>query len=240
MTTRPPKKRSGALLATALLTGSFISSFAGETVAKSDGTKNVAPILASGNPLSFLDGRIIFDVQERIRWEIRDNNFDFSDALDSPTDDNWFLQRFRIGMLIKPVSWLKIYGQGQDSREIYSDRADYPGLFAAEGDDSFDLRQAYIEIGDPKLFPLSLKAGRQLLGYGDERLIGGFDWNNIGRTFDAVKLRFEQPGWWVDAFASSVVVPVRGSFNKSDAFYDDDNFISDTLFYGLYASTSAV
>jgi hypothetical protein len=31
------------------------------------------------------------------RWEIRDNNFDFDDSINALTDDNWFLQRFRIG-----------------------------------------------------------------------------------------------------------------------------------------------
>jgi len=236
----PSLKKSGALLAAALLTSSLTSSFAGETAVKSTGPKPLAAKAPASNPLSFYDGKFTFDVQERFRWEIRENNFDFNDAVNALTDDNWFLQRFRIGLLIKPVSWLKIYGQGQDSREINSDRPDFPGQLAAEGDDTFDLRQGYVEIGDPKLFPLSLKVGRQILSYGDERLIGAFDWNNIGRTFDAAKLRFEQPGWWVEAFASAVVVPIRGSFNKSDVFDEDDLAANDTIFYGLYASTAAI
>ena len=142
------------------------------------------------NPLSFAEGKVVFDVQERLRWEVRNNNFDFNDGVNAPTDDNWLLQRFRLGVAIKPTDWLKIYAQAQDSREINSDRPDFPGLLGAEGDDAFDLRQGYIEIGNPKEFPLTLKAGRQILSYGDERVIGAFDWNNIGRTFDAVKFRW--------------------------------------------------
>ena len=45
-------KKSGALLATALLTGSLTSSFAGEAVAKSTGAKTAT----DRNPLSFADG----------------------------------------------------------------------------------------------------------------------------------------------------------------------------------------
>ena len=205
---------------------------------KTDG-KAVAQKAPERNPLSFFDGLLTFDVQERFRWEIRDNNFDFNDDVNALTDDNWFLQRFRIGLLIKPSPWLKIYAQMQDSREINSDRVDLPGVLAAEGDDTFDLRQGYIEIGNPKEFPLSLKVGRQILSYGDERLIGAFDWNNIGRTFDAAKLRWEEKDWWLDAFASTVVVPARGQYNQSD-FVNGTELDREQVFSGLYFSTSAV
>jgi hypothetical protein len=232
------RKKSGGLLAAALLAGSFMPSFAGETMHIS-GEQAVVQKAPPGNPLSFLDGVLTFDVQERLRWEIRDNNFDFNDDVNVFTDDNWLLQRFRIGLLIKPTPWLRIYAQGQDSREINSDRADFPGLLGAEGDDSFDLRQGYIEIGDPKLFPLTLKVGRQLLSYGDERLVGAFDWNNIGRTFDAVKLRWEEKLWSVDAFASTVVVPTRGQYNQSDLFNGNETG-REQFFAGVYFSTTAL
>ena len=180
-----------------------------------------------------------FDVQERLRWEIRNNNFDFDDGINSATDDNWLLQRFRIGLLVQPTSWLKIYAQAQDSREINSDRADFPGLVGAEGDDSFDLRQAYVEFGNVRDFPLTLKLGRQILSYGDERLVGSFDWNNIGRTFDAVKLRWEEKLWSLDAFAGTVVVPTRGQYNQSDLFNGNETDRTQIL-SGLYFSTTAL
>ena len=180
-----PKRKSGALFAAALLIGNSICSLAGEVVTEQ---KKIVTVRTESNPLCILDGRICFDLEERFRWEIRENNFDFDDSVNSLTDDNWFLQRARIGILIKPCDWFRIYAQGQDSREIDSDRPDIPGLFGAEGDDTFDLRQAWLEFGNSKEFPLTIKVGRQILSYGDERLIGAFDWNNIGRTFDAVKL----------------------------------------------------
>ncbi len=37
--------------------------------------------------LSFFDGKVVFDIQERVRWEIRENNFDFNDNVRSLTDE---------------------------------------------------------------------------------------------------------------------------------------------------------
>jgi hypothetical protein len=141
-------KKGGGLFAAALLAGSSMSSQAGETEVKSTDDKTVIEKAPDANPLSFDDGKIIFDVQERLRWENRNNNFDFNSATRSVTDGNWFEQRFRIGVALQPVEWLKIYAQAQDSREFNSLRGNVPGVSAAEGDDAFDLRQGYIEIAD--------------------------------------------------------------------------------------------
>ena len=228
--------KCGALFAAALLAGMSAPSHAGETTAVAPAPPAKAP---PANPLSFAGGLLTFDVQERLRWEIRDNNFDFNDAVNVLTDDNWLLQRFRIGLMVKPIDWLAIYAQGQDSREINSDRADFPGVLGAEGDNAFDLRQGYVEFANYRKFPLGVKIGRQLLSYGDERLVGSFDWNNIGRTFDAVKLRIEQPKWWLDGFASTVVIPTRGKYNQSD-FGDGNETERGQVFSGLYFSTTAL
>src|SRR4030095_11749151 len=137
--------------------------FAGHT--ETD-TKAIAPPppveKKEANPLCFLDGKLCFDIQERLRFEGRNNNFDFNSDVDSLTDDSFLLNRFRIGVAIKPVDWLKIYAQGQDSREWLSDRPTIPGAMGAEGDDQFDLRQAYVQLG-----PKSVNAtiGRQTLAY---------------------------------------------------------------------------
>lgn len=178
-------------------------------------------------PLSFADGRVVFGIEDQTRFEYRDNNFDFNSGLRTINDDSWLLNRFRLSMQLKPADWLTFYVQGQDAREIASDRADIPGLLGAEGDNPFDLRQLYVEIGDAKVSPLSLKVGRQVLLYGDQRLIGPLEWSNISRTFDAVKLRYTgKDGLWVDAFVSSVVVIDRFGMDDSD---------KDSLLSGLYA-----
>jgi hypothetical protein len=183
------------------------------------------------NPLSFCDGRFVFDLEERIRIEDRDNNRDFNAGLHDDNDDSWILNRFRIGLAIKPVSWLKLYGQMQDIREALSDRSNIPGVRGAEGDDAADLRQAYVAIGDTKKFPLLLAVGRQSITYGDARLVADSKWNNFGRTFDDVRLRYEVPEFWVEGFAMRPVQIRRHDFDDSDS--------ADNLF-GIYASTTAL
>src|SRR5919198_353531 len=156
-------------------------SLAGTPVYPETPAKNVVLTKTETNPLCFLDGKLCFDGHDRLRFEIRENNFDFDDSIDSVTDDSFLLQRFRIGAAFKPVEWLKFYAQGQDTREFFSERPNIPGAMGAEGDDTFDLRQGYIQIG-PKAW--NLTAGRQTLAYGDEGLVGLSEGDNFGRTFD--------------------------------------------------------
>lgn len=192
-----------------------------------------------GNPLCFLDGALCFDVENRLRLEVRSDNFDFNDSVNSVTDDTWLLQRFRIGVLIKPSRWFRLYAQGQDSREFESERPNIPGALGAEGDNNFDLRQGWIEIANYEAFPLGVKIGRQILSYGDERLVGAFDWNNFGRTFDAVKFTFQQKPWSLDVFAASVVNIRRDQFDTSDLFNGDETH-RDQVFTGAYFTTAAI
>jgi hypothetical protein len=137
--------------------------------------KQPAPVIppTAPNPLSFFDGKLTFDIEEKMRAEVRENNFDFNSDLNSLTDDSWLLQRARLGLLYKPTPWLRIYAQGQDVREIDSDRPNVIGQLGAEGDDTFDLLEGWLDIGDPTA--LSFRAGRQKLSFGDQRLVG--PWN---------------------------------------------------------------
>jgi hypothetical protein len=163
-----------------------------------------------------------------MRLEVRQNNRDFNNSSHEITDDSWVLNRFRLGLTIAPNSWVKVYGQTQDSREAFSQRPNVPGLNGADGDDHFDLRQAYVAIGDLKKFPLQVTVGRQAITYGDARLVADSKWGNFGRTFDAARVRFEEPHFWVEGFFMRPVQIERGQFNESDSA---DNF------GGVYFST---
>ena len=118
----------------------------------------------------------------------------------------------------------------QDSREAYSVRPNIPGVQGAEGDDEFDLRQAYIALGDLKQFPVVLTIGRQVINYGDTRLVADSRWGNFGRTFDGIRFRFEQPHFWIEPFFVRPVQIVRHEFDDDDSA---DNF------GGVYFSTDS-
>lgn len=171
--------------------------------------------------------------QARARGEMRQNMYDFDSSRSAVTDDTWLLHRLRLGLEWQPVEWLHVTLQGQDVRESFSKRADIPNQNGAEGDDAFDLRLASVELGNPK--HLSVKLGRQVLSYGDERLVGPLEWLNFSRTFDAVKLHYQAPTWWVEAFTSSVVRIHESRFNLSD--WGDNRDVRNQFFSGVYFSS---
>jgi len=196
---------------------------------------------ADSNPLSLADGKLVFDVQERLRLENQSNMYDFNSHVDSLTDEAFLLQRARLGMLVTPTTWVRAYAQGQDTRQFFAKVDNVPYVLGSSGDDNVDLRQGYIEAGDLKEFPLVAKVGRQELSYGDERLIGVFDWNNFSRTFDAAKLHYQndEQHFWADAFAARVVNIQDNGPQRNYGFQFNDSDGNDN-FDGLYAGTTAL
>ena len=188
------------------------------------------------NPLSFYGGKLVFDFQEKMRFEYRENNFDFNDSLDSLTDDSWLLQRARLGMKIKPVEWFTFYVQGQSSFELDSDRPNEPGVLGAEGDDPMEIRQAWTQFGRKEF---NLTVGRQILSYGDERILGPLDWTNLGRTFDAARFHYEKSDWWVDVFAASVVTFDSDELNAS-ALFNNQGAGRNQVLSGVYFSSTGL
>lgn len=164
--------------------------------------------------------------QVRLRYEVKDNagsfaNRDFiSDGQDNSND--FLMLRTKLHLGYTPASWVNFFVEGRDSRGWWDKREPSPD------DDSFDLHQAFIALGNAKEFPFSLKVGRQEMAYGDERFVGVSDWSNIGRVFDAAKVRFENDSFWMDGFVGRVVIPYDDHFNVSS----DYDWLS-----GIYAST---
>jgi hypothetical protein len=174
-----------------------------------------------------------FGVQTRLRYEMKENGGfvggagsanDFrKNGVDN--DNSYLLYRVkpRIGYTHE---WFSVFLEGRMSGSTGDDRNPNP-----ESDGPIDLHQAYVTVGNHKEFPFSLKVGRQELSYGDERLIGAFNWNNIGRVFDAAKVRWQNPWFGADFFASRVIIPDDNNFNLPND-YD--------WFFGMYASTKKI
>lgn len=201
----------------------------GSAGAQADGAYPTAS--NQGFTLPGLSDRLSLSFEERLRGEWRDNQFDFNDQSDALTDDTWLLSRTRLGVRLTATPWLRFAAEGQDLRESFSDRPDVIGALGAEGDDDFDLRQGYVEIGDPAR--LSLTLGRQELNYGDGRLVSRAPWKNSGQSFDAARVHYQGSHWWLDGFVSSVVRFRDGHFNQSDWLADDTR---NETFSGLYLS----
>ncbi len=169
-------------------------------------------------------------------------------------DNDYLLSRIRIHAGYTDL-WWGAYVEGQssladgDHRYAYANAPAIAGTTKTLGygpeSDSIDLHQAYVTLGDLKEFPLSLKVGRQELTYGDERLIGAFGWNNIGRSFDAAKVRW-QPAWFaVDFFTGMPVVPRDGQFDMPNNYdwlsgtYATVTKIPKTILEGYFLARNA-
>lgn len=147
----------------------------------------------------------------RVRGEFRERveGFDGAGFVDD-RQDLYYLTRVRLNAAVTPTRLLSFQVQVQDARVARKTVGPVGVPFKAP----FDLRMAFADVGDAKS-PFALRAGRQELAFGEQRLIGHVSWVNAARTFDAVKLTFRQPAFSVDVFGASVVRIQEGEFDTS-------------------------
>jgi hypothetical protein len=158
----------------------------------------------------------------RVRGELRERMEGFDGLGFTPgRDDSYYLTRLRLTAAVQPSPYLGATVQLQDAR--VADKSIGPTI--APFRDSFDLRMAFADIGGAKS-SVQLRAGRQELVYGDQRLVGHVSWVNAARTFDAAKAIVRGKTFTLDVFAGSVVNLRDTAFNKS-AF-------DASQFYGAY------
>ncbi len=160
-----------------------------------------------GRPISQLNQQtpswLNLGVAYRFRFEGRAGN-----GFRPDRGEGYGLNRVLVDVGVKPKSWLQFHFQGQDARAPGKEPA--PGLFR----DPFDVRQAWVQVGDAEKGLVHARIGRQPLLYGKQRLVGPLDWTNTARQFDAAKLTVGEKDLHLDLFAASVVVIDPGDFNE--------------------------
>jgi hypothetical protein len=139
------------------------------------------------------------------------------------TNDFYFLDRLRIKLGIKPKEWLLLYGEVQDARIFFNHHIANANPY----EDKWTLWQAYPQLGSSETGWIDALAGRQVLRFGDERVIGPSNWLNVGRTFNVARVDIHHPGFLVSVFASSVV-PGENT--------DLHNALPGNNMYGVYGS----
>jgi hypothetical protein len=141
------------------------------------------------------------------------------------TRDFYLLYRLRLQLTIRPRSWLRFHGEVQDSRIFFNHHIPNANPYQ----DTWTLWEAYVEIGNSREGLADAVAGRQVLAFGDERLIGPSNWLNVGRTFNAARVDLHPGDYKVTVFAASVVPG-----NNSDLH----NAFPGNNLYGVYSSLS--
>jgi len=141
-----------------------------------------------------------------VRGEIRQRSeVDARDFNASTTPADVHLLRTRLDVSVDPVDRVDVLVQIQDSRRFGEGD---PALGRGTLDPSsgtLDLHQGYFRVNGLFDAPLSLTVGRQELIYGNQRLVGAVGWSNVGRTFDAGVLSYEDSILSVDLFAARLV-----------------------------------
>lgn len=83
-------------------------------------------------------------------------------------EDFYYLYRLRVNLGIKPKNWLLFFGEVQDSRIFFNHHIGNVNPY----EDKWTLWQAYPQLGSSETGWVDGLAGRQVLRFGDERVIG--------------------------------------------------------------------
>jgi Alginate export len=141
----------------------------------------------------------------------------------APTKDSYLLDRLRVWMAIHPKEWLLFTGEVQDSRIFFNHHIPNTNPY----EDTWTLWQGYAQVGSSTAGWVDVVGGRQVLRFGDERVIGPSDWLNVGRTFNVARVDLHHSGYVVSLFASAVV-PGDNSYLH--------NALPGNNLYGVYGS----
>ena len=157
-----------------------------------------------------------FEAKEGGGFTDAGQNWDFSANGGFDNNNAYALLRV-MPRVVYTGKWFGAMVEGRSSYSFRDERfaASGPGYGLAERDGPMDVHQAFVQWGNHKEFPVSLKVGRQELAYGDQRLVGHLRWNNNARTFDALKLRWQNALFGVDVFTGGLVYNDHHNLNRS-------------------------
>lgn len=150
-----------------------------------------------------------FTGQVRARFESMDSTFV------PHVETGWSVPlRVRLGVNAVVSERLRGYVQIQDARLFGEEKS------TVSNEKNIDLHAAYGELRHPgSSGAWQLRVGRQELSYGNERIIGAVDWNNVGRSFDAVHSRLQHGAWTADLVAARLAATGTGAGSDSDDLF---------------------
>lgn len=176
----------------------------------------------------------------RLRMESETNrNFGTRD----PSNDTFLLHRYLLHADLDYRQLFRVFIEGVDARVEDRDLPQIPGM-----ENTFDIHQLFTDFRFPgEERPLTLRAGRQEMIYGKERLIGKLDWMNETRRFDGVKLMYNTKPLDLDVFwVKPVVFMSRPYSNPWNTHINEgmnrkiDHWREEQHLYGAYATYKSI
>lgn len=184
--------------------------------------KRLLPLIAllalAGTLRAQTETEFTFFGQARIRAELDTKGM----AEGTHTDVPYYL-RARLGGSAVINKKISAVVEIQDAR-----RFGESGTVKNEGAPSLDLRQGYLRLEDAfKYKGLALKAGRMVMTYANERLIGAAEWGEYGQSFDGGVLTYASSGYFIDVLGADIV-----QRSVDNAGYNRDTYLVG--FWGGY------
>lgn len=163
---------------------------------------------------------IQFGLEERFRFENP-----MGVGFKPHNSDAYFLNRFRFGATLQPTGWLRVVAQLQDARPLLQTPPIGP-----PNEVTWDLKQAYVELGSSESSPVSIRVGRQIIDY-NSTIFGNSDWRNQARSYDAAVMNIHVDRYRLGIFAASVVNPTDAGIS---------HHLEGNNVYGLYGGIERV
>lgn len=154
-------------------------------------------------------------IERNVNFTAADNDHDlFRTRL---AGDLWYRDQFRFFAEYIYAEW---FGDGElGARPIDINRSDLQNLFVD------------VKIGEWCEGPVYVRAGRQELLLGSQRLISTLDWANVRRTFQGIRGFWLGKEWTVDAFWVQPLLVNRNHW---------DNVDNNQNFFGVWANRKPV
>ena len=161
-------------------------------------------------------GKLVFWSSLRFRYEMQDN-FNIKSYGARPIagkqDDSFLIGRLRLGFSYQPLEDVLVSIGMQQSMvwDLALDKSDfYNTKFDRENnpyEDKWEPFNTYIQLSNILSQPFSVKAGRQLIYYGDNRIFGPGQWGNTGRwIWDAVKASYKSSWGFGDVYYGRTII----------------------------------
>ena len=171
-------------------------------------------------PLPLPDSHASLGGEIRLRYDYRRNE----EWGDVPQDEaGAFLQRYLLHANVELGRWLRLFGE---LRSALEDGRSAPPSPVEEG--RVDLQQAVVELrfgeGDRRAF---LRAGRQEVALGSQRLVAVREGPNVRRRFDGLRAELRSGRFSVTGLAAYLTENEPGDFG--------DGVDEDVVLWGVYS-----
>ncbi len=149
----------------------------------------------------------------RVRPEFRNNT-----TFGATKANTFFVQQWtRLGFNYSISPDVTFFFQAQHSKNWGVASGDGSGTDANATSGTLFARQAFMLVRNFLVPNLTVKAGRQLVVWGNHRMFGHFDWNNVGWTHDGVTANYKlgkttnlQVGWLRTKDRNDCTTPTAG------------------------------